>query len=335
MNRILLVSLTCLAAAWIARADNQESFTPLKSTLKFREDHTFKIVAFGDVHWNGFADKDKQTLKAMDTILEEEKPDFVIYTGDNSLSDHLDKVREGYLQMTEPVVRRGIPWASTLGNHDAEWGGISRKAAHACTVGLPGSLSRMGPEEIHGYSNFILPVMDKDGQRPAALLYVLDSNAYFKDGVYDCYDWIREDQVQWYRKASAFYKAANQGQPVPSYAFFHIPLPEFNLAFHKGTVVGVKQESVCDSEINGGMWAAMLEERDLKGVFCGHDHVNDFIAGYNGVWLGYVRGISYHTYGKEGFAKGSRVIQLKEGAAAFDTWLRLEDKQAIQRLHCE
>lgn len=335
MKRILLAGLFVLLPIMGFSADIGESFTPLASPLKFREDRTFKIVAFGDVHWNGFSEKDQLTLKAMDTILGEENPDLVIYTGDNSLSDDLSQVKEGYRQMTEPAVRRGIPWASTLGNHDGEWGGLTRKDVHACSVGLPGSLSRMGPEDIHGYSNFILPVLNRESNQPAALLYILDSNAYFKDGILDTYDWIRPDQIQWYRQASSFYMEHNHGQTLPSYAFFHIPLPEFNLFYSAGNTLGVKQESVCASEMNSGLWAALIEKRDIKAIFCGHDHVNDFISGYDGMWMGYVRGISYHTYGKDGYLKGSRVILLKEGAAAFDTWLRLEDKQVINRIHCE
>ncbi len=306
---------------------------PVTSALKFRDDHTFKILAFGDVHWDRNNEKDQQTLRAMEAIVDAEKPDFVMYTGDNCLSDTLDAVREGYRQLTEPVVRRGIPWAVTLGNHDAENGGITRKDVFCSSFGQPGNLSRLGPTNIHGYSNFILPVMDSAGKKPAALLYVLDSNAYFKQGGLDIYDWIHLDQIQWYRQASEFYRHKNGGQFLPSYAFFHIPLPEFGLFATNKATVGVKQEDVCCSAINGGLAAAILEHRDIKAVFCGHDHINDFITCFDGFWLGYVRGISYNTYGQEGYAKGSRVIVLKEKESAFDTWLRLEERRVINKVH--
>ena len=73
----------------------------------------------------------------------------------------------------------------------------------------------------------------------------------------------------------------------------------------------------------------------IKGVFVGHDHINDYIAQNEGIWMGYVRGISYNTYGKEGYAHGSRVIQLTEGTASFDTWLRLEDRSVTNKIHCK
>jgi hypothetical protein len=308
---------------------------PLKSQLWFRADGTFKILAFGDVHWDKASDKDKATLRAMETIVEAERPDLVIYTGDNCLSDRLDDVERGYRQLTEPVVRRKIPWAATLGNHDAERGGISRRDVFSSMLGQPGNLSRLGPSDIHGYGNFILPIMDPVGKKRAALVYVLDSNAYYKRGGLETYDWIHQDQIQWYRYCSETYRKKNRGQYLPSYAFCHIPLPEFAWVHTNRTTVGVKQEDVCGSAINGGLAATILDHRDIKALFCGHDHVNDFISSFDGLWLGYVRGISYNTYGKDNYAKGSRVILLKQGTSSFDTWLRLEDGQVVNRVHCD
>jgi hypothetical protein len=308
---------------------------PMTSPLRFRADKTFKVVAFGDIHWEDKTTENAQTLQVMDTILAEEKPDMVMYVGDNCPVNTLEAVRRGYEQLTKPVVRRGLPWAMTMGNHDAEKGGLSRKAVFSSALAIPGNLSRLGPTNVHGISNFTLPVMDHAGKQPAALLYVLDSNASYNEDGLDTYDWIRWDQICWYREASEAYRRLNQGRYLPSYAFFHIPLPEFGLFYARKTRVGIKQEEVCCSAINSGLFAVMLEHHDLKAVFCGHDHVNDFITSFDGLWLGYVRGVSYSAYGKDGFAKGSRVIQLHEGKAAFDTWLRLEDGQLVNRAHCK
>jgi|GEM_PF-419358 len=304
---------------------------PAASSLKFKADGTFKIVAFGDIHWNGNTAEDQKTLKAMDTILADETPDLVIYTGDNCTSGTLDLMVQGYEQFTAPVVSRGIPWAATLGNHDAENANFTRQAAYEATLGMPGNVSRPGPKSIHGYSNYVLPVMDAAGTQPEALLYVLDSNSTYHDANFNTYDWIHQDQIQWYEETSAACQQAYQ-KTLPGYMFFHIPLPEINLYFAKGQVTGVEQETPCPSDINGGLWAALRENKDILAVFNGHDHINDFIANLGGLWMGYVRGISYHTYGKDGYAKGARVIQLHEGTQVFDTWLRLEDGQIVNQL---
>lgn len=306
---------------------------PAASSLKFKSDGTFKIVAFGDIHWNGNTAEDQKTLKAMDAILAAETPDLVVYTGDNCTSDTLAVMLQGYAQFTAPVVRRGIPWAAMLGNHDAENGNFTRQAAFEATLGMAGNVSRPGPTNIHGFSNYVLPVMDTNGTQPEALLYVLDSNGSFRDASFDTYDWIHQDQIQWYEQTSAACRQAYQ-KTLPACMFFHIPLPEINLHFAKGQVTGVEQETPCPSEINGGLWAALRENKDILAVFNGHDHINDFIANLGGLWMGYVRGISYHTYGKDGYAKGSRVIQLHLGSQVFDTWLRLEDGEVVNQVQC-
>ena len=42
---------------------------PAASSLKFKADGTFKIVAFGDIHWNGNTAEDQKTLKAMESLI--------------------------------------------------------------------------------------------------------------------------------------------------------------------------------------------------------------------------------------------------------------------------
>ena len=57
--------------------------------------------------------EDQKTLQAMETVFGAEIPDLVIYTGDNCLSDTYSDIREGYKQLTMPVVKRNIPLAAT------------------------------------------------------------------------------------------------------------------------------------------------------------------------------------------------------------------------------
>jgi len=306
------------------------------SQLKFREDKTFKIVAFGDVHWDGNTVEDMQTLSVMETILAEERPDFVIYLGDNcsSVSGDMNAIVEGYRQLTAPVVTSGIPWAVALGNHDIEEA-LQRKEIYRAILALPGNLSQMGPGTIHGYSNYILPVMDSTGTKTTALLYVLDSNTRFYNAYFDEEEmgWIRPDQVLWYCDMSTAYRQANNGR-LPSYMFFHIPLPEIDRYFAEGITTGVNSEPSDASRVNGGLWSALFERQDIKGVFFGHAHANDFISGLDDIWMGYVQCVSYHAYGRADNPKGARVILLKEGVEAFDTWLRLENHQIVNRIHC-
>ena len=60
----------------------------------------------------------------------------------------------------------------------------------------------------------------------------------------------------------------------------------------------------------------MLQRGDVKGVFCGHDHVNDFIGNYYGIYLGYAANTGFGTYGLGGTQnnrlRGARVFILNE-----------------------
>ena len=69
----------------------------------------------------------------------------------------------------------------------------------------------------------------------------------------------------------------------------------------------------------------MLEMGDVKGVFVGHDHINDYYGDLYGIKLCYGRGTGFNTYGKENFLHGARIIRLKENEQEFESWLRLED----------
>ena len=53
--------------------------------LKFNKDHKFKIVQFTDIHWKDGSEKCSETLDIIETVLDEEKPDLVVYTDRKSV----------------------------------------------------------------------------------------------------------------------------------------------------------------------------------------------------------------------------------------------------------
>jgi len=291
--------------------------------LRFKEDGTFRIVQFADVHWTwGFGD-DRKTGRLMRAVLDAEKPDLVVFTGDNMTSGTLLPYR-ALRQVTEPCVERKIPWAAAFGNHDDE-GNAGRKRQMAIMRSLPYCLAMAGPEGVDGVSNYVVTIgASENSSTPAALLYFFDSLTYMEYQGERKYNFIQESQLKWYRGEAMRFRDMNAGIPLPALAFFHIPLPEFDLAWQSEKVVGTKQEEVADSPVNSGLFAVMKEMGDVMGVFVGHDHVNDYVGEVDGIWLGYGRGTGYSTYGREGYPRGGRVIELIEGERRFRTWVRLE-----------
>ena len=140
------------------------------------------------------------------------------------------------------------------------------------------------------------------------------------------------DQVNWYRRQSAAYKAKNGGQPLPALAFFHIPLPEYNEAAsdENAILIGTRMEKACAPELNTGMFTAMKEAGDVMGMFVGHDHDNDYAVMWKGILLAYGRFTGGNTEYNH-LSNGARVIVMKEGARTFTTWIRLKGGEIIDK----
>lgn len=289
-----------------------------KPVLKFHPNGEFKILQFTDTHINTAKKENLTSLEVIRTVTELEKPDLVIFTGDIVTQED---PADGYGLISGFFAAAGIPWAVVFGNHESEKG-HTRKQLEDLVQKLPGCLNdNVG--EITGNSNFILQVSDKN-HMCKALLYCMDSNSYstLKPEV-DGYGWFDFSQILWYQKKSRDFTRQNQCKPLPALAFFHIPLPEYALAFNQKNAIrfGFMNEEVCCPAINSGMFAAMLECGDVMGTFVGHDHLNDFITIFHNISLAYGR-VSKIMKDKSDPLAGGRVIVLKEGQRQFDTWIR-------------
>jgi hypothetical protein len=102
-------------------------------------------------------------------------------------------------------------------------------------------------------------------------------------------------------------------------AFFHIPLQEYKEVVGKATTIGSQKEGISSSSINPGLFAAMLDTKDVMGMFVGHDHNNNYIGCLHHICLAFGNVTGRNGYGDIG--KGARIIDLYEGARKFDTWI--------------
>lgn len=301
-------------------------FLCAQNNLKFEKDGKFKIVQFTDIHWTPGHESTPMIKRGMERILDTEKPDLVVITGDYI---HGTPVMKGIDEVFEPIVLRKIPFATIFGNHDSEYGKTKEEILeHLKTI--PGNLTTT-VEGVPGMSNYVLPVIESGSDKEGAFLYFFDSHSYSDIENFNSYGWIKPEQVEWYLKSSKFYNPLR----LPSLAFLHIPLPEYKYAAanEKSPLIGVRREPVCAPEMNTGLFAAMIQCGDVMGVFAGHDHVNDFITMWNGIALAYGRftgGSSTYCDIPEG--AGARVIELKEGERGFSTWVRLADLQTFNKV---
>ncbi|WP_152401070.1 metallophosphoesterase family protein [Paenibacillus cellulositrophicus] len=305
----------------------------MSKSLSFRKDGTFTIVQFTDLHWMDGRPEDQRTREIMERVMDAEKPDLVVITGDviytgpvSPGNKECENPREAFRDAVAAVEERGIPWAVVFGNHDTE-NRISREELMQTVLEHRHTVTEPGPAHLSGSGNYTLELVDAEG-RPAANLYFLDSGDYSSLDQVPGYNWIQRDQINWLAAESARLNPNGQAEKLPALAFFHIPIPEYQEVWDTQVCYGHKYERVCSPPVNSGLFAALVEMGDVIGTFCGHDHINDYSGTLHGIRLSYGRATGCNTYGKEGFMRGARVIRLSLGEKGFDTWLRLEDGSA-------
>ncbi|KAL8524304.1 hypothetical protein ACS0TY_014034 [Phlomoides rotata] len=243
------------------------------------------------------------------------------------------------------AISSNIPWAAVLGNHDQE-STLSREGVMKHIVGMKNTLSLFNPSEAHvidGYGNYNLEVHGVDGSSLANKsllnLYFLDSGDYSTVPSIPGYGWIKPSQQLWFQhtsfklQRSYTNKPEPQKGPAPGLAYFHIPLPEY-ASFDSSNSTGVRQEGISSATVNSGFFTTMVGAGDVKAVFTGHDHLNDFCGELTGIHLCYAGGFGYHAYGKAGWSRRARVVvaaleKMEKGSwgtvKSIKTWKRLDD----------
>ncbi len=311
-----------------------------------KEDNSdFKILQLTDIHLGGGAlslKKDRMALEAIVALANSTKPDLIIITGDmvypvpiqSGSSDNLKSAK--YLGTL--MYNLGIPWTITFGNHDTEeYAKYTKDEIADYYMSVGNCLFQKGPSDIAGIGNTIINVRNTEGKIVTALV-LIDSNMYTDGKFMDNYDNIHDDQVDWYVSRI---KELSEGSDsvVPSLAFWHIPVNEYSDAwqlYKKGSSevgyiygrAGEKDEKVFAPKYRGNIFDVMSELGSTKGIFCGHDHLNDFSVVYRGIRLTYGQSIDYLAYlgiAKTTWQRGGTVIEIDSDSSFTVTPVILED----------
>ena len=302
----------------------------MKHTLRFKDDGTFKICVFSDVH--AAEELSDQTVKALEAVLEAEQPDFVLFNGDLTTNpESLEQVKANAEKMTKYCVEHQIPWSHVYGNHDDE-GRVPLKKQQAVYEAIDYCLSKEGDKDLPGVGNYVLPVLRSDSDEIAFNIWALDSHSSLSslhselnaqvDAVNkhtypeSHYAYVPFEQIRWYYNTSEALEAYN-GKKIPSVMCFHIPVPEFHVVadnLKKLGATGDAKEGVCSPEVNSGMFMAAYERGDVKMFVSGHDHVNDFCGEYCGIKLAYDGSIGFQIY-HDARTMGCRVIEINQDDA--------------------
>ncbi len=287
-----------------------------KPELFFNND-TFKIVQFTDLHINERAETSQHAYQLINNTISSEKPDLVIITGDVVMLNNSVKVWDSIACIFE---NHKTAWAVVYGNHEDDFD-MKRPELSKLLNSYQFCLNSTA-KQTTGFSNFTIPIRGSN-HKTEALIYCLDSNRYSTHKKVKGYGWFDITQINWYTRTSKKYTVQNKNKPLPSLAFFHIPLIEYQDMIQSKDVklYGIKNEKIASANINSGIFAQFLACGDIMGTFVGHDHNNDFIGVHHGIALAYGRyGLSTPCWYKNMNA-GARVIVLKQGQRSFDTWI--------------
>lgn len=289
----------------------------------------------------------RSMLKMLDKAYDTLKPDLVVFTGDNVLSNHLldarfgnKKVAEGYEAtkkrmkeslriILEPLEKRGIPFAMIFGNHDdmccmTKEEIIDLYREYSCFVGLTDTYG-FGDIGTHNV------LINSDGS-PVFNLWMMDTSRVDKE-LDKGFEGVTTDAVEWYVNKSNELKEKNGGKPMPSLMFQHIPMSEIDdcveecapdadgaiRMYDEDKYIRLKPEKINSGRLyeptpgckeNYGQFDAVKQQGDVLAVVYGHHHMNMFDITHEGVRMIQTPAASFRCYGNS--LRGVRMFELDE-----------------------
>ncbi|KAL1900208.1 Phosphatase dcr2 [Sporothrix stenoceras] len=326
-----------------------------KPVPRIHDNGKFKIVQLADLHLStgvghcrdavpntyngGKCEADSRTLDFVARILEDERPDLVVLSGDQVNGETAPDAQSAIFKYAGLLIKHKIPYVSIFGNHDDE-GSLPRASQMSLIETLPYSLSKAGPDNIDGVGNYVVEVLARGSSSHSALtLYLLDTHAYSPDErKYKGYDWIKQNQIDWFKNTAQSLKKshAEYTHVHMDVAFIHIPLPEYRDAdlYFKGDW----KEPPTAPVFNTNFRDALIEE-GVTMVSCGHDHVNEYCAlstdektSLPRLWMCYGGGAGFGGYGGYGeFNRKIRVFDFDMNEGRITTWKRAEHGEDIDK----
>ena len=293
-----------------------EELLDSKHKLVFNDDGSFRVLIMADLHIPAGANETilEKVQARIKLLVDRENPNLVIFTGDNTIrADSEEKLRACISAFVGYIEEKKIPWCHVYGNHDFE-SALPTSQQQEIYESFEYCISKdVDTNNLSGVGNYVNGIYNKDGSL-GAVIYCLDSGAY--DSIRGGYDYIKKDQINWYKETSEKLQTYNGGNVVPALMAFHIPLVENNVAYllkdNKEVVFeydGDRNENICASATDTTLFETALSRGDVKAIVTGHDHVNTYMYNYKGIKLCSSPNFSEFEYNNPEFY-GSRVFDM-------------------------
>ncbi|KAI0711211.1 Metallo-dependent phosphatase [Earliella scabrosa] len=341
---------------------------PLKPRLTFRNDGTFKITVFSDLHmgenpWDWWGpEHDASSVKLMNTVLASEKPDYAVINGDLVTGENTFRENSTRLidQIVGPLNKFKVPFSSTHGNHDNQ-PNIShaeeiRREQQVARLSYTRSAPSWADGEGYGSGTYWVPVYTKPWDfRPSLILWFFDSRGGFSLGANSTRvpDHVHPSVATWIERTvsrmNAFWGPADKvGRG--SIAFMHIPpnvAEDLQQTLNSTTNPGMNADRLGEGSTQASnpqdagkdepFWAALNKHvLNLHAVISGHDHGNEWCKRDTAkdVIFCFNKHSGYGGYTRDGWGHGVRNIVFRnpDPRVGPETWIRMEDGQTHARI---
>eukprot|EP00026_Physarum_polycephalum_P008787 Phypoly_transcript_08888.p1 GENE.Phypoly_transcript_08888~~Phypoly_transcript_08888.p1 ORF type:complete len:286 (+),score=44.24 Phypoly_transcript_08888:513-1370(+) len=275
---------------------------------------------------------DHNTQLLMDSILEMERPDLVIFNGDLIQSEGGHEKPNIFLDIFASVEHRKIPFAVIFGNHDSDGPIVmTREKLVRLANQCPHSITMSHDEFTSNEGNYIRFLQ---GKTISQLLF-LETNR----------DIMTDAQQKWLRETMDQIQVTNDDTKyLSTLVFMHIPSKEFVTKMCARDTVcngmyGERTEFGGKGKKNGFYELFQTFKGEVRAIISGHDHKNDLCSVHQGdeadpavEVLCYARASGYGGYGHDTLQKGARIIHINENTHSIFTYVIQETGERGQML---
>lgn len=291
--------------AWVFPKD-----TPV--TLQFDQQNHFRILQLSDLHYDQ-SNYREDIMNNVRKLIKLTDPDLLVITGDIVSGQ---PASYQWLIFGTFLSQLDRPFLITLGNHDSQYY-LTRDKLYDKLQTLPNCVNKQYEDPTAAYrGDMRIPIIDASSKKQKAVIYLFDSHDYNNP---EREVGIRSEQTDWF-KAQLPLDTVGQTDPT-ALVFMHVPIPEYRKASDMQAFkhVGTRGELEYVA-INGGLFDAFKQSNNVCGMFCGHDHFNEYLQIYEDIALCYCRKSgSLNTYQR--YPSGGRVIDIEANKKGFSTFI--------------
>jgi len=306
----------------------------------------FKLMQITDIQDTQFTSRD--TIDFISAALEKEKPDLVVFTGDQVksygfsmiLGSKSENIKKTIQNILAPLEVRNIPFTYVYGNHDVPKKTCDYDFQTDIYESSPCCVNKESFARFNRTDSMCIPIYSEDGTKPLFALYLIDNCGKLPGHG----NGVTAEQIDWMDETSAALAEKNNGEKVPSLAFQHIPVYEMYEMLNEvsknteGAIEGnhrkpghyykITDEMKARGEFMGESIACpgtpseqferWVKMGNIVGAFFGHDHNNCFTGDVRGINLGYTPGAGFNVYGPD-LNRGVRIFELDENKPGYET----------------